>query len=285
MSTRDFLKGDIQKIWRNVQRLQGSLQLNYFGCCFGRYDIAVEFDHVNPRVLSSLVWRLHEQLKEAGLAENNFCPSLTLCKKICGESHAFSHPIRVYTFINTKHEKTNEFLSIACEYVQEKSKQITSIELFWNTSTYSFMLTIQGERFYDIYQVLLEFKETSESAINEISTLFTLRWDPKKVDFQKDLVFQREECTKEILAIVYVKLKNSKKSQVLNLPDGFVTLFDIAHQFENPGYYDMCLGIKKPTLAEIKEAVYELRNYNKNCIESTSTILLFPRGGTNEGLP
>jgi len=257
--TRRFLSKDIVMVSNSLKDLKSEikgLKLNYFGCGFGKYDLAIEIEHESPRVISGLINQLRENLEKklGSKNNNNFCPSLTLSKKLGGRLKERG-PIRAYTFYSISHPNAEKFLDLIKKY-----KEMNEIELCWNTSTYSFIFTIGGKKYSDVWEKILRLRkyiiESDKEILIDVRTFFLLEWDDNKKDLAKD-----EAGNEDIPATIYIKSQSYR----------ITCHFDI---FEMPGYYDKFIRVNANSLYDIQKIVHNLREENKD-IENTATYPLY----------
>jgi len=256
--TKDREKEVIQVITDNIDQEN----LIFYGYCFGKFDLIVEFIDNSAKVASNKVCNLQEKISESlkkrrPQISDPICSSLTLGAKISNQDEASprnrdKYPIRMYTFL----KPINKYVNLSAIL----SNLNKDMEIFWNASSYSFLLTTNGKNFHETFNKILQYRLSTERIFSESCTYVGLHWE--KAD---------EECEREIDALVFVKLKRGfGELKLKNRED------DIWEVKKRLGWFDISLKYKKSarTLKELKEAILDLRRNHTEDIEATSTILL-----------
>lgn len=275
ISAHNLLKKDIVNIAKTIEKhdIFGEDSL-YCGACFGRYDFVIDFKIENPRVASSYVWRLQQFIKDK-LGDNyDLCSSLTLCREIVSGNAATINSsveikIRAYSLVRLKPTGIKNNL----EKILETARKLSPSKVLWNSSTYNLILVFDGDSYHELFLRLRRFRHLHRDDLSETCTYFTLKWDFSAMSFVED-----SKNSIGIPALVFVKLKDDLNSEFEGL-SGWSPIFcnnggEEILQFRRLGSLDECLGIIKPNLKEIKEAIFDLRN--KNPMLNTSTVLLYP---------
>jgi hypothetical protein len=266
ISTKGLLKDDedviVKKIKEKIKR-----DRVFYGFCFGKFDLIVEFKEKSAKVASNIVCDLQEEvltsLRDTGRAANSICSSLTLGRRVLKvpngsskESTSPNRPVRIYTFLRAK-AKGLEFKKIGNELKSD-------MELFWNPSSYPILLTVSGTNFNQIFERMLNFRHNTGKFFSESCTYVGLDWKVKE-----------KNRGDEIKALTFVKLSSGYGP--LELKDEDLLLgWSIDKMEKRLGWYDISLEISKPTLRGIKEAILDLRknHHEDGDILSTSTLLL-----------
>ena len=264
ISTKGLIKDEEKKVIQVITDNIVQEDLIFYGYCFGKFDLIVEFTDKSAKVASNRVCNLQEKISESlkkckPQISDPICSSLTLGIKISNQdgvsrvSHRYDkYPIRMYTFL----KPISKYVNLSAIL----SNLNTGMDVFWNASSYSFLLTTNGKNFHDTFNKILQYRLSTEEIFSESCTYVGLHWD--KVD---------EKCKREIDALVFVKLK--KGFGELKLKDGEEEIWEVKKRL---GWFDISLKYKKGarTLKELKEAILTLRRNHTEDIEATSTILL-----------
>lgn len=260
ISTKGILEEHEEKVIDIIKEKLADKNLVFYGYCFGRFDLIIEFIEDSAKVASHYVCSLQEKIeKELSAAlgkENVVCSSLTLACRVNPRGKDNSNkPVRTYTFLMPKSEglDLNEITDFTCELNKDSS---TKVELYWNSSSYSFILIGEGNVFTDVFNKILTFRKRMRNDFAESCTYVGLRWG------------ETDESEEDIRAYTFVKLKDGFGE--LNL-DKDSSIWQ--EQFKRLGWSDICLEAKGKTLKEIKSAILELRK-NHDDILNTSTLLL-----------
>jgi len=260
--TRRFLSESIHAVFISLRDLIhsiGGFELNNFGCGFGKYNLVIELTHKSPRTISSLVWQLGEQLKISSICEeNNFSPSLTLGKRILGNSIG-QLPIRTYSFFCIKHSKIKLF-----QNYMKKYQDIDDFELIWNSSSYNYLLILSDSSYFNICKRIFDIRKAitkiDKNILVDGRTFFSLAWDKEQEDLARDKI-EKEK----IIAPIFVKTKGYQICESDSI-------------FEMPGYYDKFIYQTGNSLYEIQKHVHTLMAKNP-LIENTSTYPLMENSG------
>lgn len=236
----------------------------FYGFCFGRFDLIVEFKETSAKVASNIVCELQDKIvkklnKKRKEIEDPVCSSLSICNKVIHKnSNKNLHnklPIRTYTFLRPKVKGLK--LEKVVSHLEPK------MELFWNSSSYSFILTSNGSNFHKIFSKILNFRSSTGKYFSESCTYVGLRMRGRE-----------EKCIQTIKAITFVKLSKGY--------GGLLTKKDLKLGWKREkmdkrlGWSDISLEIEKSTLMEIKMAILGLRKNHEEekDIANTSTLLL-----------
>lgn len=266
ISTKGFFLEDERNIINLIRQEIKQLELEtkekisiiFTGYCFGRFDLIVEFQHNSAKVASNTVCYLQEKIRnelENKKSPDPICSSLTIGNKVIfNNSNSKTDtkcPLRTYTFLRPK---TN---NMDLTKVSDKLKQ--NMELFWTSSSYTFLLTMNGLKFHRMFKDIVDFRAKTEQYFSESCTYVGLRFETED-----------EENREPINALTFVKLK------------GFGD-FDLKENEESDwndpekrlGWSDICLTPKnKHKLIDLKMAILKLRETHQDEIFSTSTLLL-----------
>jgi len=285
ITAKSLFKKNIGDIYEAITQVLEASEISFYGCCFGRYDLVLEFAHKSPRVASRYACEIQDAiLKVSNGSFGPCCCSLTLYRKVHlpmfrpsyfkkSTNKGKRNALRAYVFLKFGPKNLEGSSNLFSTYLRDKA----GVDLLWNTSTYNFILAIDGKCLHRIFSTIFEFKRQFRGVVYETSTFFAVRWDNARNTFSQDEPEIIKGVKKLIPAIVYVKLKQFSDLPLVNIPDDWLPMFGMKNfQFRRPGWLDECLFTKKRSAAEIKSAVYRLRKLNKNFISSTSTILLFP---------
>lgn len=283
VSSHNLQKKDVEEISASIGKFQPfRKEIPYVGACFGRYDLVLEFSAKNPRVASSYVWRLDQFVENELKREIDLCPSLTLCREILFEDEKSKEnvndfKIRAYVLFRLKSGVSTDYLVelLKC------TKNITPSRLYWNSSSYEYILLLDGDAYVEIFDRLKYFRDKHREHLSETCTYFTVRWN-----FSKGRLVKDNTNDEGIYALVFAKLTEDLKGEFKGT-SGCTPLFEDKSekgilQFRRLGYLDECVGIFKPTLWEIKETIFEIRDIEENLIVSTSTVLLSPATKENK---
>jgi len=261
ISTKGLFKDEEKKV---LNAILSSMDKNidsviFYGFCFGRYDLVVEFKENSAKVASNIVCDLQDKIvktiqEEKREIKDPICSSLTLCNKISSNKIGSKDiingcPIRTYTFLKPKIE------GVKLEYVIKKLKP--SMELFWTSSSYTFLLCTNGYNFSKVFSEILEFREDTRQYFSESCTYVGLAW-----------AGEEEPVEEGIKVLTFVKLKACYGGLKLKPDEKVIWTMD-----KRLGWSDISLGTQKPTLREIKEKILELRK-NHDEIANTSTLIL-----------
>jgi len=268
ISTKGLTKNEEREVVRVITDGVDQKNLIFYGYCFGKFDLIVEFVDSSAKVASNKVCELQEKISRSLMSRNPqirdpVCSSLTLGAKISGHNtmpSANNSPIRIYTFL----KPVNKYINLDAIV----SNLNEGMEIFWNASAYSFLLTANGRNFHDTFSRILQYRLATEKIFSESCTYVGLHWE--RTD---------EECEKEIDSLVFVKLKSGFGELKLNSRER--EIWEIRKRL---GWFDLSLKYKKgaKTLKELKEAILSLRQRHMRDIEGTSTIL-FPKGELSYG--
>jgi hypothetical protein len=264
ISTKGLTKAEEGKVIQVITDYIDQENLIFYGYCFGKFDLIVEFTDNSAKVASNRVCNLQEKISESlkkhrPQIRDPICSSLTLGIKITNKNKVSYRnrskcPIRTYTFLKpiNKYVNLNDILSNLNK----------DMEIFWNASSYSFLLTTNGENFHETFKKILQYRFSTEKIFSESCTYVGLSWE-----------MSDNECKKKIDALVFVKLKRGFGE--LKLKNGEDEIWEVKKRL---GWFDISLKYKKSakTLKELKEAILDLRQNHMEDIESTSSIL-FPK--------
>lgn len=187
------------------------------------------------------------------------CSSLTLGNKMIlpqmGRRTKMNYPLRTYTFFCPKNSTVNLEIMLKIEPI---------MELFWTTSSYAFLLTVNGSNFSEIFRKILDFRSKTERCFRESCTYVGL-------DFKKN----DKKMPSSILASTFLKLDKGFGEFRLNKNE--------KDDWETPkkrlGWSDICLTPKnKHSLRELKDAIMKLRENHIGELITTSTLLVVKEG-------
>jgi len=263
ISTKGLWKDDEKVVLEIIKEKIEESKTIFYGFCFGRYDLIVEFGEGSAKVASNIVCDLQDKIVEALKTEkpnitDPICSSLTICNKIGDNDTVKKCSIRTYTFLRPKAD------GVKLEDVIDKLKP--EMELFWNASSYTFLLCINGDKFSEMFSKILGFRKATEQYFSESCTYIGLAWDIK----------EEEPVEEGIKALTFVKLKAGYGDLELEPEESKIWKMD-----KRLGWSDISLEIRMPTLRRIKEQILELRKQHEE-IANTSTLILPKEGGENE---
>lgn len=237
--------------------------LIFMGHCFGRHDLIVEFHEDSGKVASNTVCNLQEKLAKRLRDRLNIadpiCSSLTLGNRIILQSSTrkiMNYPLKTYTFLRPKKGSIN---------LKEIMSRIEPMmQLFWTTSSYVFLLTVNGSDFSEIFGKLLSFRKKTRSYFKESCTYVGLDFNRNDVKMQIP-----------IRALTFLKLGRGF--------GGFKLKKNESEDWYPPekrlGWSDICLTPKnKYSLRELKDAIMKIREDHRGKIITTSTLLLPSEG-------
>jgi len=262
ISSKGVTRNDEAEVVKTIRKKLEN-ELVFVGHCFGRYDLIVEFKADSAKVASNIVCDLQEKLAEKlrtrlGIADP-ICSSLTLGNKLIlssnGEKARGAHPLKMYSFLRPKKGKIN---------LEEIISNLDStMEVFWITSTYSFMLTTVGLNFYKIFNKFLDFRKKTQHHFQESCTYVGLDFDGEDT-----------ETSSPIQATTFLKLKKGFGEFRLRSNEKD----DWYQPKKRMGWADICLTPKnKHSLRELKNAVMKLRENHMGELNTTSTLLMLDR--------
>lgn len=246
----------------------------FIGHCFGRYDLILEFVEESAKVASNLVCEIQNDLSkkllermEKDLREQiltPLCSSLSICNKVyrpdVGDNISREFPLRAYTYLCPK--KMGVDLKALLENLDGQK------EIFWNSSSYSFLLTTNGSTLHDVFRKILEFRTKTYDYFSESCTYFGLAYHEKDT-----------ACNLPIGAKVFVKLRDGFGGLDLSPEDKKMWKVE-----QRLGWSDLSLELINPpyTLRDLKNNILNLRENYSEYIENTST-LLFPKKEGGDG--
>jgi len=254
ISTKGLFKVDEKAVLEIIKEKIEESKTIFYGFCFGRHDLIVEFREDSAKVASNIVCDLQDEIVEALKTKkpeiiDPICSSLTICNKIGNNDAVKRCPIRIYTFLRPKAD------GVKLKDVIDKLKP--GMELFWNSSSYTFLLCINGDKFSEIFSKILGFRKATEPYFSESCTYVGLAWEGE------------EEPEEEgIKALTFVKLKAGYGDLELEPEESKIWKMD-----KRLGWSDISLEIRMPTLRRIKEQILELRKHHEE-IANTSTLIL-----------
>lgn len=259
ISTKGAALDDEKEIVEVARKVLGD-EISFVGFCFGRFDLILEFSHESARVASYKVCKLQEGLDGVLKAKgnhNSICSSLTICSMIAGEPD-FDKKLRVYSFLRPKDSELD--LDALEEIVLKLSGEndSLSIQLGWNTSMYSFLLVVGGDKFSEAFDVMQKFRGATKDYFSDSCTYVGVNWDS---------VLDEDDV--EIHATSFVRTEDGF---------GWLELSEVDKKIWNPrsmrfGWSDICLFTRSKSLLEIKQRVLDIRK-NYPSIKNTSTLLL-----------
>jgi hypothetical protein len=252
------------------------------GCSFGKYGAVVDFVSESPRVGSYFARKIHdvaESFQKSGRPP--ISTSLFLGQKVLVSSHQgrdkLDEPLKAYLFLNpTAIEPIRSSVKAIHAYV----KRNADLDLCWNNSAFSFLVTLKGVSFYDMFSKVVALRKEINGPVST-STFFALRWDSENQAFYRDKPKKIHGKTKKIPAIVYVKLRVAGEralgSKLLINSKDWCKMFSCrVQQLRRPGWLDECLCLEMNRAYDIMNAVCDLREDNEDVIAHSSTILLHP---------
>jgi hypothetical protein len=251
-----------------------SKNLIFYGHCFGRYDLIVEFIDQSAKVASWCVCDLQERIENQSRIKVKgrgfkrlLCSSLTLCNALQSTYYKVNHklndsPIRIYTFLKPKMGEISysELLTITQELDRTYKSSVT--QLFWNPSSYAFLLVTYGDFFNQMFAKILEFRRRSEEFFSESCTY---------VGLGLGLEDKNEDV---IEALVFIKLRRGFGEIDIDITTTNYTATLSGPLLKRLGWFDLCIPLKRRTLREIKDFVLKLRERHQMDIVTTSTLLL-----------
>lgn len=261
VSTKGLTRGAENTIVENLHEVINRENIIFNGHCFGKFDMIIEFINTSAKVASNSVCELQKMVSEK-LEKNNpqmedpICSSLTLGAKINSQKKELSKkPVHTYTFLRPVNKSIGENLK---EIVGSLDR---NMEIFWNVSSYSFLLKVYGKNFQEIFSQILKFRNSTKDFFSESCTYVGLSWDESD-----------DKCKSGIDALVFIKLKKGFGDLTLSNEDH--KLWEMKKRL---GWFDISLKRKeKPnTLRGLKNTILTLRQKHAEKIEATSTML-FP---------
>ncbi len=259
ISTKSVKKEHEEKLVEIAKKELGD-KLSFIGYCFGRFDLIIEFVEKSAKVASFRVCKLQEEFENAlktDCGSNSVCSSLTICNPV-GDTVKSEKAIRLYTFLRPKSEGVDfEIVEELIEKLNSEDKDFP-LQLFWNTSTYSFLLIVDGDMFSKAFTKMLNFRDKTANYFLDSCTYVGL-----------NLSSDPDEDDEEIMASTFVKLKEGF---------GRLDLDEAEREIWNPiskrlGWSDVCLFTHDKSLRKIKEHILQLRHKHSEII-NTSTLLL-----------
>jgi len=267
--TKGVLKKEEDRILKIINKGLKGKEISFYGHCFGRVDLIIEFVEGSAKVASNYVCNLQEQIvSELRKSNQNILDpvssSLSLCNKVLYDGSRKGNSkskIRTYTFLRPKSKGVNLEEVVKTIKKLDRKYATSNMEIFWTSSTYTFLLTINGNVFHPMFSKLIKFRDATSEYFSESCTYVGLGWECNDAKGKK-----------KIRANTFVKLKSGFGELELNKK-----IEDDWNRIDKRlGWSDLCLEIEKPTLRAIKEAILKLRESHRNEIVSTSTLLLPP---------
>ncbi len=268
ISTKGVLREDERKILE-IANDSGYLKEKktiFSGYCFGRFDLIIEFKDTSARVASNVLCELQDAIAARGYP---ICSSLSLGAKVIGDDEKDDKlpkkPIRIYTFLIPKVNGVPLKNSLDILNKLDSEMKDSEAELYWTASSYSFLLTVSGDSFHNMFSKVSEFRDLTEDYFSDSCSYVGLEWEGEENKVEGDT----------IKALTFVKLSSGYGELELK-PEDILLGWNKRTMSKRLGWSDISLEISKPTLREIKEAILDLRKNHKEegDILSTSTLLL-----------
>lgn len=283
LSEDEFLK--VGRLTREYLSQHNEILHSGTGFVFGKHDIITEFYTSAARVASYHAYKIQKMIDNS-LNEKEVCSSLVLGNFIINEDSeklqfASEYSIKAYTFLNFSLEKRSmrEIMNRVLDSIRNIDP--SKMKLVWNASSYCLMMVSEGDCYESLFSKIIEFRRRMQDSLYESCTFFTLKYDDCEI--KKD-----KRGKNEIPAITYVKFGKVGSRKLRHGTAWYPTWFyDVeskktrfASKLDRVGWYDITLGIVRPTLRDITEELFRLREDNidqsckKNLIHHTSTLLM-----------
>lgn len=285
ISTKNLKKDKLMEIRRDVIELLTQHKIGdfFFGGCFGRYDLVVEFLHSSAKIASQIACLI--QKKVANLVKEyakdmkvnaKINASLILSNKIVAVSkknsgkqsgqikqiektNTFKGVIRAHTFLKTINQDLN--------FGKILNNLPTNQSIYWNASTFNIILTTFGDNYLNIFDQIEEFRKNQESNFSESFTIFTVKC--------KAGVSDVENKANQIPAMTHIKIAGEPKIII----GSEWRKIECGTPFSRIGNFDISLCTRQPSLAKLRDAVIELEDKNFGKIIHAATILMKPYKG------
>lgn len=287
LSKEGFL--EVGKLVKDYLNEHQEIKYSQTGFVFGKHDIVVEFYTRAARVASYHACEIQRIIDES-LGDKEVCSSLVLGNEIINELERPPivpvSPIRAYTFLNffLEERSMKDITKKALDSIKEIDSE--KMRLVWNASSYCLILISEGNCYENVFSRIIDFRKKLQDFLYESCTFFALKYN--EYGIEKDA-----RGKNDIPAITSVKFRRLVSKELKHGDAWYPTWFYDAKNQETRfgsklnrvGWYDMTLGIVKPTLWEIAEELFELRktnNFTGHLIHHTSTLLMLEKVTRND---
>lgn len=228
----------------------------WFGVCLGKYDFVIEFKEENAMIASYKVKKLQSEIqKTVGI---HCSASLYLCKQIHSEG-TDGRPSSLRSYVFVRPADLDYPMSELLKGLNSSCGKVTRGRLMWNTTSYSAIVTLEGENVQDLITGVLTFRKSVEGRISDTSTIVSIAFDSNGIASDKSI-------DKNVPCIIHVKMKKYDEGEWSGsrLGKAEVTL----------GWFDLTFEESFQSVNSLVSSILELRQASADRILETATVIL-----------